>query len=86
MAALTPLTIDIDEDIKAGLEQLATSAHVSAASLASEAIAAYVEQELEAVRGIEAALSDIKNGNVVPHDDAMKEILGLINAAQAKHT
>ncbi|MGI2032439.1 CopG family ribbon-helix-helix protein [Rhizobium panacihumi] len=84
MAALTKLTIEISEDTKTGLDRLAGTSDASSSRLAGDAIAAYVEHELEMIHEIEAGLSDLKAGRVVPHDAAMAEITDLISAAQAK--
>ena len=84
MSAITRLTIEISEETKIGLNQLAEISDASLTRLASDAIASYVEHELEIVHSIETGLSDLQAGRVVPHDEAMAEIAGLIAAAQAK--
>lgn len=84
MAATTKLTIEINEETRTGLDRLAGTSEKSSDRLAGDAIAAYVEHELEIVHEIEAGLSDLKAGRVVPHDAAMAEIIDLITAAQAK--
>ena len=84
MAAITTLTIEIDEETRTGLDRLAATSEASSSRLAGDAIAAYVEHELEIVHEIETGLSDLKAGRVVSHDAAMAEITDLITAAQAK--
>lgn len=84
MATATKLTIEISEDTKAGLDRLAGHSETRSARLAADAIATYVEQELDTVRGIETGLADLRMGRLVPHDEAMAEISALIEAAQAK--
>ena len=86
MAAVTRLTIEISEETKTGLDRLAGISEASSSRLAGDAIAAYVEHELDIVHEIEIGLSDLKAGRVVPHDAAMAEITDLITAAQAKRT
>jgi predicted transcriptional regulator len=84
MSAHTKLTVEISEDTKAGLDRLAGNSKARSARLAADAIASYVDKELDTVRGIEAGLSDLMGGRIVPHDEAMAEIHALIDAAQAK--
>ncbi len=84
MAAITRLTIEISEETRSGLDRLAGISNASSSGLAGDAIASYVEHELEIVHEIEAGLSDLKAGRIVPHDAAMAEINDLITAAQAK--
>lgn len=84
MATITKLTIEISEETKSGLDRLAGISDASSSRVAGDAIAAYVEHELEIVHEIEGGLSDLKAGRVVPHDAAMAEINDLITAAQAK--
>ncbi|TWF56507.1 CopG family transcriptional regulator [Neorhizobium alkalisoli] len=78
------LTIDISDDVMVGLDRLANRSSVSSASLASQALSAYVANELEIVRGIERGLSDLEAGRVVSHQDAMEEINTLISNSPAR--
>lgn len=84
MAALTKLTIEISENTKTALDHLANGSDATSSELASRVIRAYVEDEADIVRSIEAGLSDLHSGRLVPHNEAMVEITALINAAQNK--
>jgi len=82
MTASATMTIRLDIDVKEKLERLARGAKRSRSFLAAEAVAAYVERELEIVEGIQAGLADVEAGRVVPHDEAMAEIRGVIDTAR----
>ena len=60
--------------IKEELGALAERTRRTKSFLAGEAIAGYVERELEIIGGIERGLDDMKAGRVVPHDEAMRDI------------
>jgi predicted transcriptional regulator len=77
----TTLTIRITTDVKEKLGRLARDSRRSKSFLAAEAIAAYVERELEITEGVQRGLADIEAGRVVSHDEAMAEIYDLIDAA-----
>ena len=81
MSDSTTLTIRITTDVKEKLGRLARDSRRSKSFLAAEAIAAYVERELEITEGVQRGLADIEAGRVVSHDEAMAEIYDLIDAA-----
>nr|WP_210317118.1 CopG family ribbon-helix-helix protein [Oryzicola mucosus] len=78
------MTIRVSPEIKQKLDRIATGTQRSKSFLAGEAIAAYVERELEIIEGIERGRADAAAGRVVPHDDAIAELYGVIDAAEAK--
>ncbi len=80
MPASTTMTIRISSEVKEKLERLADGTRRSRSFLAGEAVAAYVERELEIIEGVQRGLEDVKAGRVVPHDLAMSEIDDVIGA------
>jgi predicted transcriptional regulator len=86
MAASTTMTIRVRPDVKEKLDRIATGTRRSKSFLAGEAVAAYVDREVEIIEGIERGMADAEAGRVVPHDEAMAEIYALIDAAEAKRS
>ena len=84
MAASTTMTIRVRPDVKEKLDRIAADTQRSKSFLAGEAVAAYVERELEIIDGIKRGMADAAAGRVVSHDDAMAEIDAVIDAAEAK--
>lgn len=82
MTASTTMTIRISPETKEKLGRIAADTRRSKSFLAAEALAVYVERELEIVEGIKHGLADVKAGRVVPHDEAMAEVLAVIEAAK----
>jgi predicted transcriptional regulator len=74
----TTLTVRLPPGVRNRLNQLAEHTQRSEASLAGEAIADYVERELEIVEKINQGLEDVRAGRVVPHDEAMQQIRATI--------
>lgn len=77
--ASTTMTIRLSPDLKEKLGQLAVSSRRSRSFLATEALSAWVERELEITRGIERGLADVKAGRVVSHDEAVAEINAVLD-------
>ncbi len=73
------MTIRLSPDLKEKLGQLAASSRRSRSFLATEALSAWVERELEITRGIERGLADVKAGRVVSHDEAVAEINAVLD-------
>ena len=87
MAASTTLTVRLNSDVKKRLGRLARQTKRTKSYLAGEAIASFVERELNIVTGIERGLSDMKAGRVVPHSKAMRKIDAVIaRATKAKRS
>ncbi len=84
MASSTTMTIRVRSDVKEKLDRIAADTQRSKSFLAGEAVAAYVDRELEIIDGIKRGLADAEAGRVVPHDQAMSEIYAAIEAAEAK--
>jgi len=81
MPASTTMTIRVSPEVKAKLGRIATDTRRSKSFLAGEAVAAYVDRELEIIQGIKTGLADMEAGRLVPHDEAMAEIHAAIDAA-----
>lgn len=86
MTASTTMTIRIRPDVKEKLERIAVGTRRSKSFLAGEAVAAYVDRELEIIEGIRRGMADAETGRIVPHDEAMAEIYAAIDAAEAKRS
>jgi predicted transcriptional regulator len=79
------LTIELKPDLKRKLAELAERTHRPAAALAAEAVASYVEEESRILDGVARGLADMREGRLVPHDEAMDELDAAIDlAARAK--
>jgi predicted transcriptional regulator len=78
------MTIRVRSDVKEKLDRIAADTQRSKSFLAGEAVAAYVDRELEIIDGIKRGLADAEAGRVVPHDQAMSEVYAAIEAAGAK--
>lgn len=74
MANSTTLTVRLAPKVKQRLGRLARQTKRTRSFLAGEAIAAFVERELDVVEGIERGLADIEAGNIISHETAMRRI------------
>jgi predicted transcriptional regulator len=77
------MTIRVRPEVKAKLERIASDTHRSKSFLAGEAVAAYVDREIEIIEGVKQGMADAAAGRVVPHDEAMAEIYAVIEQAEA---
>jgi predicted transcriptional regulator len=84
VTASTTMTIRVSPEVKQKLDRIATDTRRSKSFLAGEAVAAYVDRELEIIDGIKRGMADAAAGRVVPHDQAMAELYGVIDAAEAR--
>ncbi len=82
MPSTTTMTIRIGADVKDKLDRLARSSRRSKSFLAAEAVAGFVERELEIIEGLQRGLADVERGRVVSHEQAVAEIDEVINAAE----
>ena len=82
--ASTTLTVRLPPELKDRLGKLAERTRRTKSFLAGEAIAGYVERELEIVSGIERGLDDMMAGRVVPHEDVMADIDATIKRAKTR--
>ncbi len=67
------MTIRLDVEVKEKLGRLAEGTRRSRSDLA-EAVAAYVDRELQIIDGIRRGLADVEAGRVVPHKEAMARL------------
>jgi len=74
MAPSETITVRLPADVKQRLGRLAERTKRTKSFLASEAIAGFVEHELQIVEGIERGLADLRKGDTVGHDEAMAEL------------
>ena len=74
MTSITTLTVRLPTNVKTKLGRLAKQTRRTNSDLAREAIAAYVEHELEIIEGIKRGLEDMEAGRLVPHDEAMRRL------------
>lgn len=81
MSTSTTLTVRLPSKVKSRLGRLAKQTNRTNSYLASEAIAAYVERELEIVEGIKRGLDDMNAGLVVSHDEAMRRLRATVGRA-----
>jgi predicted transcriptional regulator len=84
MASSTTLTVRVAPKVKKQLDRLALSTKRTKSFLAGEAIADYVDRELEIVEGIKRGLEDMKAGRLIPHDEAMRRIRATIDRARKR--
>jgi predicted transcriptional regulator len=78
------LTLRLSPKLKTRLGELAERTRRTKSFLAGEAIAGYVERELEIIAGIERGLAAMKAGQVVAHEDVMADTNARIKRARAK--
>ena len=84
MTASTTMTIRVRPDVKEKLDRIANDTQRSKSFLAGEAVAAYVDRELEIIDGIKRGMADAAAGRVIPPDEAMAEIYAVIEEAKAE--
>ena len=84
MAASATMTIRLSAEVIEKLARLAVDTRRSKSFLAGEAVAAYVERELEIIEGIKRGLDDVEAGRVVPHNKVMAEARQIIAKAKRK--
>jgi predicted transcriptional regulator len=82
MSTSTKHTVEISAATQERLTELAEKTRRPSDVLANEALAAYVQQELDIIAGIEEGLADIAAGRVTPHEEVDAEIRALIAAAK----
>lgn len=76
------VTVRLDSQTKARLEELAHHTRRTKSFLAGEAIAGYVEREMKIVEGIMRGLADIEAGRTVPHEEAMRQLRATVNRVE----
>jgi len=84
MAASTTISVRLPKDVEDRLARLAASTKRTKSFLAGEAIATYVQRELDIIAGINQGLEDARAGRLVPHDQAMAELdAAIVDAGKA---
>ena len=83
MAESTTMTIRLDPEVKEKLGRIARDTRRSRSFLAAEAVAAFVDRELEIIEGLQRGLADMEAGRVVPHEQVVAEGRAIIDAAKA---
>ena len=81
MSESETITVRLASATKDRLGQLAAQTNRTKSYLAAEAIAAYVDREMEIVSGVERGQADMKAGRVVSHGDAMAQLRKTVTAA-----
>ena len=84
MNTTTTMTIRLEPGLKAKLDNLASVTRRSKSFLAAEAVANYVERETAIIEGIKQGLTDVQTGRIVPHGQAMEEILQTIKETETE--
>ncbi len=84
MTSQATVTIRIRPEVKEKLERIANDTRRSEASLLDEALATYVDRELDVLDGIGRGLTDAAAGRVVPHEDAVAEMRAVIEDAKRR--
>jgi predicted transcriptional regulator len=79
------LKLTLPQHAEDGLARLAERAGASAEAVASEAIERFVAEELSTIEGIERALEDVRQGRLVPHEQARSEINSLLDRAERRN-
>ena len=65
------------------LGELAGRTRRARSALAEEAIAAYVERELATIDEIERARAEVREGDVVPHEEVVRDARAIVATARA---
>ena len=84
MASSTTMTIRVRPDVKEKLDRIAADTQRSKSFLAGEAVAAYVDRELEIIEGIKRGMADAAAGRVIPHEQAISEMRQVIEEAKRR--
>ncbi|MCA2407743.1 CopG family ribbon-helix-helix protein [Rhizobium leguminosarum bv. viciae 248] len=84
MAGSTTMTIRVRPDVKEKLDRIAADTQRSKSFLAGEAVAAYVERELEIIKGIKRGMADAEAGRVIPHEQVVAEMRKAIEDAKRR--
>jgi predicted transcriptional regulator len=84
MSASTTMTIRVSPEVKDKLDRLAVETQRSKSFLAGQALAAYVDHELEYIEGIKEARADIAAGRYVTHEQAIAEMRQIVEDERRK--
>jgi predicted transcriptional regulator len=75
------IAVPLRPGVERKLARLSERTRRSAAALAADAIASYVDRESAILDGIARGMDDMRSGRLVPHDEAMDELDAAIAAA-----
>jgi len=84
MTTSTTMTIRVRPEVKEKLDRIAADTQRSKSFLAGEAVAAYVERELEIIDGIKRGMADAAAGRVVSHAQAVAEMREVLEEAKRR--
>ncbi len=84
MPTSTTMTIRVRPEVKEKLDRIAADTQRSKSFLAGEAVAAYVERELEIIDGIKRGMADAAAGRVIPHEQAVAEMRAVVEDAKRR--
>ncbi len=84
MASSMTMTIRVRPDVKEKLDRIAAATQRSKSFLAGEAVAAYVDRELEIIEGVKRGVADAAAGRVIPHEQAIAEMRQVIAEAKRR--
>ena len=74
MTKTATLTLRITEDVKQKLARLAAETDRTPSAVAQRGLKAYVEHQLSILEGIDQGLEDFRTGNVVTHEEAVRQL------------
>ncbi len=80
----TTLTVRLSSELKDRLARLAARTRRTKSFLAGEAISDYVARELAIIEGVERGLEDMREGRIVPHEEAKRRIAAALEDAEAE--
>jgi predicted transcriptional regulator len=86
MAASTTMTIRLRPEVKEKLDRIAADTQRSKSFLAGEAVAAYVDRELEIIDGIKRGMADAAAGRVVSHEQTIADMRKVVEDARRRKT
>lgn len=78
------MTIRLTADLKEKLGRLAENTRRPQSYLATEALEAYVNHELQIIEAIKRGLADMEAGRVTPHEEVMARADQIIAEARQK--
>ncbi|RAH95651.1 CopG family transcriptional regulator [Acuticoccus sediminis] len=78
------LSVRVPDGTKEKLDRIGEASRRTRSFLASEAIASFIEREFALIEGLEAGLADMRAGDVLDHDEAMRRVRGAIAARPHK--
>ncbi len=78
MPPSTTMTIRVHPDVKDKLDRIAAETQRSKSFLAGEAVAAYVDRELEIIESIKRGIDDADAARVISHEQAVSDMREVI--------